>query len=212
LKKSDIDKIGLLLITSQDVVIITHTNPDGDAIGSSLAMYHYLKLKGHNVKLVVPSKYPDFLAWMPGVKEIKVFSDDREEISDDIERADIIFCLDFNSSDRMEEIQHVFENSSASKVLIDHHIDRESFCDFDYARTTTSSTSELVYDLIEKFGDAPLINREIAECLYVGIITDTGSFSYACEHERTFLVTAALVKTGIDTEHIHRLVYDTYSE
>jgi bifunctional oligoribonuclease and PAP phosphatase NrnA len=104
------------------------------------------------------------------------------------------------------------KNPNASKVLIDHHVDREAFCDFEFTRTNTSSTSELIYELLEEFGEIELLNRDIAECLFVGIMTDTGSFSYSCTHERTFLITAALIKAGIDVERIHRLVYDTYSE
>jgi bifunctional oligoribonuclease and PAP phosphatase NrnA len=115
LKKSEVDKIRLLLNRRQFVVIITHINPDGDAIGSALALMHYLKLKGHNVTVIVPSKYPGFLAWMPGIEAVKVFGDDKGSLGSEIERADVIFCLDFNTVDRMDEIQYVFEKSQCFK-------------------------------------------------------------------------------------------------
>jgi bifunctional oligoribonuclease and PAP phosphatase NrnA len=212
LENTLISKLKKLLKDPKDVVIITHTHPDGDAMGSSLAFYHFLKFMGHRVQLVVPTEYPDFLSWMPGIKDVVLFEDNKEEVFSSLRSAALIFCLDFNSSDRMEGIRDGFHRSAATKILIDHHIERESFCDLAYTKTQTSSTSEMVYDLIEHLNETHLLNSEIAECLYVGIMTDTGSFSYACEYERTFLVTAALVKIGIDTERLHRLVYDTYSE
>jgi len=207
-----IKRLKELLSKQEDVVIITHTSPDGDAIGSSLAWLHYLRMKGHRVQVLVSENYPDFLSWIPGISEILICEDDKKETANVLKEAGLVFCFDFNSVDRMEGIRPYFERSVATKILIDHHIGRDAFCDIEYTTAETSSTSELVYDIIEALGDLSMMNREIAECLYTGIMTDTGSFSYACEYERTFLVVAALVKLGIDTERIHRLVYDTYTE
>jgi bifunctional oligoribonuclease and PAP phosphatase NrnA len=212
LKTVDSSKVKQLLFKNCRVAILTHTNPDGDAIGSALALYHYLKIKGIECSIVISDIYPDFLAWMPDVNEIRIFENDPTLTTKLINEADLLICLDFNSPDRLDEMQDIFVKASATKLLIDHHIDRGKFCDFQYSRIETSSTAELVYDFIEELGDINLLDQKIATCLYVGIMTDTGSFSYACNYERTFLVTAGLLKIGIDVEYIHRMVYDTYSE
>jgi phosphoesterase RecJ-like protein len=212
LQKSELTAIINLINTPRKILITTHTNPDGDAIGSSLAMYGYLKKKGHTVSVVIPDPDPAFLDWMPFHSSILVFRNQQESCLAAIENAEVIFCLDYNGLGRLSNAEEPVRKAKAIKILIDHH--RDPAPDFDHilSMIETSSTSELVYDFIAGCGDADLIDPDIAACIYAGIITDTGSFSYSCNYEKTYLITADLYRKGIDGEHIHRLVYDTYSE
>jgi bifunctional oligoribonuclease and PAP phosphatase NrnA len=194
------------------IVIITHVNPDGDAIGSSLGLYNVLVQEKHRVTVITPNEYPSFLAWMPACNRILVDEMDHAKVSQVLADAELIFCLDFNGLNRMAGIGEAYTRSKAIKILIDHHLEPSHFTDHSISIAETSSTSELIYDLVVELGKKHLINKAVAECLYVGIATDTGSFSYACNHAKTFEITAELIKLGIDGEHIHRLVYDTYSE
>ena len=208
----DLAGITELLGAPRKILITTHTNPDGDAIGSSLAMYGYLSKKGHDVSIMIPDKDPEFLSWMPFHASLLVYSDQMELCLEKIDRAEVIFCLDYNGLGRLSGAETPVRNSRAVKILIDHH--RDPGPDFNYmiSITETSSTSELVYEFIAGLGDKDLIDNDIAACIYTGIITDTGSFSYSCNYEKTYLITADLYRKGIDGEHIHHLVYDTYSE
>ena len=210
--KNVINIIKELLDNHKRIIILTHANPDGDAIGSSLALYSILIQEKHNVSIITPNEFPSFLAWMPYTNNILVHKNNKKKVSEAIKAADIIFCLDFNDVKRMEAIEEDYLKSGAVKIMIDHHISSDVYTDYSISNTYTSSTSELIYDLIADLNKAHLINKEVAECLYVGIVTDTGSFSYACNYEKTYLIIAELFKHGIDGEHIHRLVYDTYTE
>lgn len=202
-----------LISSSKQISITTHTNPDGDAIGSSLALYHYLLGQGREVKLVVPNKYPEFISWMPGNDDIVIYEDTPKRAREIILSSDLIFHLDFNAIDRAGSLKVVLNESNASKVMIDHHPhpNQEDF-DFLYSSTETSSTAELIHDFFHELGDEDPLNQDIATCLFVGIMTDTGSFSFACNRPETFMVTAKLLATGIDGAWIHRMVYDTFSE
>jgi len=149
---------------------------------------------------------------MPSCSKILVDEKEHDKVSDVIANAEIIFCLDFNDLKRMDSVGEVYTRSKAVKILIDHHLEPSHFTDHAISIQETSSTSELVYDFILELGKKHLINKDVAECLYVGIATDTGSFSFACNYSKTFEIVAELIRLGIDGEHIHRLVYDTYSE
>jgi len=212
LQKSELTGIISFLETPRKILITTHTNPDGDAIGSSLAMYGYLQKKGHDVSVMIPDPDPAFLHWMPFHSSILVFRDQQKLCLAAIGKAELIFCMDYNGLGRVSKAEQPLRNARAIKILIDHH--RDPAPDFNHmlSMIETSSTSELVYDFIAGCGDAGLIDQDIAACIYAGIITDTGSFSYSCNYEKTYLITADLYHKGIDGEHIHRLVYDTYSE
>lgn len=198
--------------TYKKIVILTHINPDGDAIGASLSMCLYLKQKNREVEVITPNELPSFLKWMPESDKIIETSKQTDKANKLIKEAEMLICLDFNSLNRIEKLAEVFVQSTAYKLLIDHHIEPENFADLTISNCNISSTSELVFDLIEKLGDVHLINKAIAECLYVGIATDTGSFSYSCNYPETYQIVSKLVSIGIDTESIHRMVYDTYSE
>jgi phosphoesterase RecJ-like protein len=212
LENTDFDKICRLLQKPRNILITTHTNPDGDAVGASLALYGYLVKKNHNVQVMIPDPDPSFLHWLPFHEHLMIFSKNQERCLTVINDAELIFCVDYNGISRLSHATVYIRKAKAIKILIDHHVQPENDFDLQISVTTTSSTSELIYDFIADFGDKHLIDKSIAECIYTGIITDTGSFSYACNYEKTFLITAALHLTGIDGEHIHRLVYDTYSE
>lgn len=212
LKKNDFLPIYNLLQQSRKIVITTHTNPDGDAIGSGLALLGYLSKKGHSVDFIIPDPDPAFLHWMPFHEKVIVYKHENEKCSGLIREAELIFCVDFNSLGRLNSAENDFRNSGAKKILIDHHTNPSGDFDLLVSETKTSSTSELIYDFIDLAGDRELIDTAIATCIYAGIITDTGSFSYSCNYEKTYLITADLYRKGIDGEHIHRLVYDTYSE
>lgn len=212
LENTDFDKISELLKRPRKILITTHTSPDGDAIGASLALFGYLVKKNHHVHVMIPDPDPTFLHWMPFHDSLMVFNMNRDQCLKSINDAELIFCVDYNGLDRLSHATEYVRKAKAIKILIDHHVQPEMDFDLQISVTKTSSTSELIYDFIAASGDKHLIDKSIAECIYTGIITDTGSFSYACNNEKTFLITAALHKTGIDGEHIHRLVYDTYSE
>lgn len=205
-------KVKELLNRPSNIIITSHLNPDGDAIGSSLAMYNFLLQKNHNVSVIVPNEYPAFLAWIPNSDKILVYEHQQEKALELLNNADIVFCLDFNSIKRAEKFSEPLKNSDAIKILIDHHPQPEDNFDYIISSVKTSSASELVYDFIVDLGEKHLINKSIAECIYVGIVTDTGSFSYLCNYEKTYLIVAELIKLGVDGEYIHRLVYDTFSE
>ncbi|MEI6747622.1 MAG: DHH family phosphoesterase [Bacteroidota bacterium] len=197
---------------SKEIVITTHYNPDGDAIGSSLALYHLLTLLGCDVKVIIPNDYPSFLKWLPANEKMIIYENNSEQCDSLISKAQMIFCLDYNSMSRVKHFTKQLQDAKATKVLIDHHIDPADEFDFVHSRINISSTCELLYEFIIGLGYEKQINKNVAECLYVGIMTDTGSFSYACNFSQTYEITASLINKGIDAEHIHRLVYDTYSE
>ena len=163
---------------SKKIVIVTHVNPDGDAIGSSLGLSRILEKKNHQVKIVTPNLFPDFLKWMPESTSIIVFKKKSKQALQAIDDADVILCMDFNDLDRIKQMNKPVNLSKALKILIDHHPDPKDFAQVMYHDTTVSSTAELVYLLIHELGYESLIDNDIATCLFAGIMTDTGCFSY----------------------------------
>ncbi len=213
LNKQQLEEIKGFIENGSKIAITTHTNPDGDAIGSALAVYHYLKSKGANVEAVVPNSFPRFLKWLSKSKDLVVFEKQAKKAKTILAEADLIFCLDYNALSRVGAVTDDLKAAKAKKILIDHHIspETESF-DYIISETNTSSTGELVFDFINAMGDEKLIDRTIAECLYTCIITDTGSFSFSCNNAKTFEVAAKLIEKGVDARKIHGLIYDTFSE
>ena len=212
MENTDFSIVSALVSKPLRILITTHSNPDGDAIGSSLALAAYLKKKNHLVQLMVPDPYPDFLAWMSGHEQILIFSSNKAECIKAIGRAEMIIASDYNNLGRLNDAAPLVRQSGAIKVLIDHHLNPSDEFDHQISISKISSTSEIIYNFIEKMGDLHLLDKEIAECIYAGIITDTGSLSYACNYVKTYLIMAELFRLGIDGEHLHRLIYDTYSE
>lgn len=201
------------LSSPKKVVITTHHKPDADALGSSLGMANFLIKKGHEVTVITPSDYPSFLHWMKGNEKVINFEDkSKQEIAKKhIKEAEVIFCLDFSCLSRIQDMQESVEESKAYKVNIDHHQDPKDFADFRYWSTKAAATCELVFELIAKLGEKDAIDKDIADCLYAGIMTDTGGFRHPNTTKNVHLITAELIEMGADNSKISRLIYDTNS-
>jgi len=212
--KTFVSNFSKLLQKSKTAVIISHFNPDGDALGSALALYHYLLNKNIKPTIILPNIFPDFLDWMVTDENLIIYSSkNNSKIKELLDKSDIICCVDFNALHRTNKLELLIAKSKAKKVLIDHHLEPElSSFDYCYSKINISSTSELLFEVFLAMGDESLLNKKIAESIYVGIITDTGSFSYSCNHESTYLIAAKLVSMGIDCAHIQRLVYNNFTE
>ncbi len=206
------DDIKQIIKAANSIVITTHKSPDGDAIGSSLALYHYLKKNNKEVVVIVPDAFPDFLNWMSKSDEI-VYYDSQSEIADKcIDKADLIFSLDYNALSRIGNLGDTIGKTSATKIVIDHHQDPQDFADHYFVDVDCCSTAQLVYEFIEKLNDIEKLDNVIGECIYCGIMTDTGSFRYPSTTSKTHQIIAHLIDLGVDGSKIHQEVYDTYSE
>ncbi|ASW75734.1 exopolyphosphatase [Chryseobacterium piperi] len=201
-------EIKTLLIPENKIVILTHYNPDGDAIGSSLGLKHYLQAKGIMAEVVVPNDFPKFLKWMPDAKKNIIAEYKRKFAFDLINEADVIFCLDFNSPSRIGILGDWLINAQAKKILIDHHQQPEPF-DYVYSDTVIPATSQMIYHFIEAMNDEDLVNKDIAECLYTGIMTDTGGFRFRSTSATTHRIVANLIEKGADPSVITSNTWDT---
>lgn len=191
-------------------VILTHFKPDADALGSSLGLARYLKKIGHTVNVITPSDYPDFLSWMAGNKDVFIFTKEKsEKAAKLISQADLIFCLDFSCLNRINDLGEMVRKSEGKKVLIDHHLEPEHFADFEQWDDTAASTAELVFKLIVDLGDEQLVDADMADCLYAGIMTDTGSFRHSNTSHQVFQIASALVARGANPYKVSKLIYDT---
>lgn len=212
MKSSDLKEVTELLSVPQHIVIVPHKNPDGDAVGSCLAMYHFLTLKGHKATVVAPNDYPDFLKWLPGSKDVFKFDMQNRQSKQAIEEASIIFLLDFNALHRVgDDMQNTLEQYKGIFVMIDHHQQPDAIAKYLYSDTSICSTCQMVYHFFEKLNELDAINAEIATCLYTGIMTDTGSFRFPSTTSTTHKIIANLIDKGADNAKIHNNVYDTNS-
>lgn len=200
-----------LLTKYNKIVITTHLSPDGDAIGSSLGLYHYLKDTGFDVRVIVPNSFPAFLNWMSGIESVVNFEENKEEATALIDEAELIFCLDYNTPSRVGGVSVPLLASKAKKVLIDHHPHPEDFCDVKISHPEISSTSELVFRLICRMGDFDLISKEGAECICTGILTDTGGLAYNSNSPEVYTVINRLLKIGVNKDQIYRNVFNNYT-
>lgn len=202
-----------LLTKPKQIVITTHHKPDGDAMGSALGLYNYLIQKGHHVKVITPTDYPHFFEWMPGNGEVMIYTDHTEEANTIINKAEIIICTDFNNLSRINEMGEVVRATSAFKIMIDHHLEPEDFDDWRWWNINACASAQLVYEFIVDVMHEPhLINKDVAACLYTGIMTDSGSFRFPSTTSSVHRITAALIDAGADNAKIHQLVYDNSSE
>ncbi len=209
----NLEGLKTLLFKPKKVFITTHPRPDADALGSSLGLANYLKKFGHDVTVVTPTSYPEFITWMKGNDEVIIYKGNEEKAKQLLDKAELIFCLDFCNLNRIDELGDLIrEKSTTPKVLIDHHIDPEDFSEFKLWSSKASATAELIYDFILQMGDEDKIDVDIAECIYAGIMTDTGSFRFPATSPKVHLIIAELIKKGVDNAKIHRLVYDNNSE
>ncbi len=197
------------------VVIVTHFKPDADALGSSLGLAAFLKKSGHQVSVITPSDYPDFLAWMPGNETVLALSKENPapeaKAAVLIAQAEIIFCLDFSNLSRINSLGDMIRKATATKVLIDHHLEPENFATFEQWNPASASTAGLIFELIEELGEKDQIDATIATCLYAGLMTDTGSFKHNNTRHREFEIASELVSRGADPHTIAQNVYDTNS-
>jgi len=208
----NVSKLKNLLTSPKQIVITTHRGPDGDAMGSSLAMSHFLKQFGHSVIVITPNHYASFLHWMPGNEDVLVFEGNQDEAQKITKNADLIFLMDFSHLARIADFSEIVSNSEATKILIDHHQDPDmSIADIIFSDTQACSTAQIVYEIIAEMELSNHINKAIAECLYVGIMTDTGSFKYSSTTAKTHRIIAELIVAGIDNAKIHDLIYDNSS-
>ncbi|MFN5705830.1 MAG: DHH family phosphoesterase [bacterium] len=207
-----IENIASELSAGKNIVITTHHKPDGDAMGSSLGLYHFLCALGHNVHVITPTDYPYFLHWMPGHPEVINFMENEAKAAELVASADWIFCTDFNNLTRINELGDLVRQSKAKKAMIDHHLEPEGFEDFRYWDTTSCAAAELVYRFIAELGQLDKLSKEAATCLYTGIMTDTGSFRFASTTASVHRIIADLIELGADNSRIHELIYDTNSE
>ena len=194
-----------------NIVITTHLSPDGDAIGSSLGLYHYLKDTGFDVRIIVPNSFPSFLNWMSGIDSVVNFEEDEELAVSLINEAEVIFCLDYNTPSRTGAVgAHVLQ-SKAKKVLVDHHPYPDDFCNIKISHPEISSTSELIFRLICRMGDFEVISKEGAECICTGILTDTGGLAYNSNSPEIYTVINRLIQIGVNKDQIYRNVFNNYT-
>jgi phosphoesterase RecJ-like protein len=200
-----------LISVPKDVVILSHRNPDGDALGSSLGLQLFLERKGHRVYVITPSEYPHSFGFLPKIDKIVISDEDKSRAIELIKNADLIFCLDFNGLDRIDKMGEYVHASRAKKIMIDHHLDPEPFVDFTISETEASSTCELVFLFIKDLDEVEKIDPIIGECLFAGIITDTGSFKYNTR-PLTYEVAAALKNRGVDDYWLQDKIYNSLQE
>ena len=202
-----------LLSEKKNIVITIHRGPDGDAMGSALGLYNILLQNGHNVSIISPNDYASFLHWLPGNENVIVFTKQEKNAIEKTQNADLIFLLDFGQINRLDTYANVVANANAKKVMIDHHQEPdESISDILFSDVTACATAQIVFEIIDSLDWKYLINKEVAECLYTGIMTDTGSFKYSSTTERTHHIIAELIGKGANNSKIHDLVYDNFSE
>lgn len=194
------------------ILITTHRSPDGDAIGSSLGLYHFLKSLGHEVWVSVPDPMPAFLNWLPGTQDLIIYKKDKEKFQEVLDQSDILFALDYNHFSRTgNELSEILSVSKPTKIMIDHHQEPDTFMKYKVWDTEASSTAQLVYDFIVALAGENAITKDIGDCLYTGIMTDTGSFRFATCTSHTMRIVAHLLDCGVDGNEIHQLVYDQNS-
>ncbi|MDR1258924.1 MAG: bifunctional oligoribonuclease/PAP phosphatase NrnA [Tannerellaceae bacterium] len=194
-------------------LIVTHVAPDGDALGSSLGLLHFLNECGKDkVSVLTPNNFPAYYKWMPGAKDIVIHEKYPEFAEQLINESDVIFCLDFNEPHRVGKLSETLLAAGGRKVMIDHHPDPAGFCRVTMSYPGISSTCEMIFRFICRMGMFDLINKPAAECIYTGMMTDTGAFTYNSNHPETYTIIGELIKKGIDKDLIYRKVYQVYSE
>ena len=210
MKDNLINEFDSLLKKSKNTLIIPHKNPDGDALGSSLALNFFLKKKGHNSLVISPNEYPSFLNWLPGQNKIINFSLNQKKVISLIDEADLILTLDYNDLSRTGEMESILTSAKIPFVMVDHHENPKSYADLTFSEPQISSTSEMVYDIISKL-DHSKMDSNIATCLYTGMMTDTGSFRFPSTTSKTYLIASKLIDFGANHSKIHQNVYDNYT-
>lgn len=212
ISQANIDHVEKWLERAEKIVIVSHVSPDGDAMGSSLGLYHFLTSLGKTVNVIMPNAFPDFFRWLPGAKDVIIYNKYKEFADKLIMEADVLCCLDFNVLTRIDEMKEIVERTPARKMMVDHHLYPGDFCRIIISHPEMSSTSELVFRLICQLGNFDDISKEGAECIYTGMMTDTGGFTYNSNSREIYVVISELLSKGIDKDAIYRNVFNTYSE
>jgi phosphoesterase RecJ-like protein len=194
------------------VAITMHRNPDGDALGSALGLKFYLEKKGYTVQVVAPSEYGDFLKWLPGNEMVINYEADPTVSLDALKQAELLFCLDFNQTNRTDDLESTIVQASNHKILIDHHLEPEGFEDYALWDPNAAATAELVYTFIDQMNDLSLLDKTIGTCLYTGILTDSGSFRFSSTSPRLHRIAAHMLEVGVDHVKIQELIYDSFTE
>lgn len=212
MKLQDTEAIKELLALPKKIVIAPHRNPDGDAMGSTLGLYHFLKKRGHEATVIVPNEFPDFLAWMPGSGTVRIFEKETDAATKLLNEAEIIFTLDFNTLSRTgDAMEAVLKRLNAVYIMIDHHQNPDTYAAYMFSDTGYGSTCEMIYHFLDGLGEKTAIDKTIATCLYTGIVTDSGSFRYPSTTGTTHRITAEFIDIGIDNSAIHSLLFDNHS-
>jgi phosphoesterase RecJ-like protein len=208
----EINELKLFLESPKNISIVCHRNPDGDAMGSSLAVQHTLEQLGHKVTCITPNEHPNFLAWLPKADAAIAFEREAEKAIPILENSDLIFTLDFNALHRTGEImQKTLEQLIVPMIMIDHHQLPDPYAKYTFSDVNYGSTCEMVYDFINALGYNHLINKEVATCIYTGILTDTGGFRFPKTTPETHRCVAELIERGVNNSEIYNLLYDNSS-
>ena len=211
-RADDLERLKTIVSEGNFFVLTCHTGPDGDALGSTLGLANYLNTLGKEALVIVPDAYPDFLAWMPGSQEILRFDKHREKAELMIAMADVIFAMDYNALSRVDDMGVLIAKSKAKKVLVDHHLSPENFCDLSFSYPQLSSTCEVVFRLIVAMGGYDQLGKAACECIYAGMMTDTGCFSYGPCTQEVYLIISMLMQKEINKDRIYNKVFNNYSE
>jgi phosphoesterase RecJ-like protein len=211
MKKEDIIALKELLATSKKIAIIPHRSPDGDAMGSTLALYHFLLKLNHQPTVIAPNEFPNFLAWLPGAENVLIYEKEKDSSMHVLLNAELVFLLDFNALYRTGEMEHVLNKLTAPMVMIDHHQQPDGFAQYTYSNTAFGSTCEMIYNFISFLDRKDCIDKTIATCIYTGITTDSGSFRFPSTTSTTHRVVADLIDKGIENSTIHNLLFDNNS-
>lgn len=197
---------------ARNIVVLGHAGPDGDAMGAVLALTHYLQAMGKEVVPMTPNACPDFLRWMPGIEQVVFFRNKQRKARQALDKCDLFFCLDFNSLQRLEDLRPFVEKRPVARIMIDHHLDPEPMAALTVSDPAASATCEILFCILHQLGAYQSMTRDIASCLYCGLMTDTGAFAYNSNRAELFNIIAMLIAKGIDKDRIYRNVYYSYTE
>ncbi len=211
MKEQDIQAIKQLLATPKKIAIIPHRSPDGDAMGSTLGLYHFLLKNNHYPVVVSPNEFPEFLAWMPGSETVKIFEKDKKNCAQILQEAELVFTLDFNALHRVGEMEKVLEKLTVPFIMIDHHQSPDDYAAVTYSDTDFGSTCEMLYHFISSLGKKSDIDKTIGTCIYTGILTDSGSFRFPKTTGTTHRIIADLIDLGVENSEIPTLLFDNSS-
>ena len=212
LTQEQLVQLDQLISTSQNIIITCHKSPDGDAIGSSLGWAEYLRSRGKEPTVIVPDQYPDFLLWMPNTEKIVRYDKHREKCDMLFKIADLIFCLDYNTPSRVDEMEQALVSSPAQRVLIDHHLDPDVPAVLSISQPEACSTCELVFRIVWQMGGFEQLDKHYAIPIYCGMMTDTGGFLYNSSRSEIYFIIGELLTKHINKDKIYRNVYHNYSE